>query len=88
MSEQQQELARVSTKLDDIVVRYCRTLLLCEESEFIMKELSQFVAVITKGQAAPDSAGRILRNLRQRGVVSYEVVSRSQSRYRVLGVTK
>ena len=35
------------------------------------------------GEVAPDSAGRILRDLRQRKVVAYEVVNRAKSLYRV-----
>lgn len=37
---------------------------------------------------APDSAGRILRLLRQKGVIDYVVVNRGQSHYRLVDVPK
>ena len=36
------------------------------------------------GETAPGSADRVLRDLRQRGSIDYEVVSRRSSLYRVL----
>jgi hypothetical protein len=39
------------------------------------------------GEVAPDSASRILRDLRQQGVVAYELVSRAKSLYRITAVS-
>lgn len=36
------------------------------------------------GEVAPGSPDRILRDLRQRGVVAYELVNRAKSLYRVV----
>lgn len=80
---QQLELTRVSTHISAVVMAWCRAHV---EREFLMKDLAKFVADNTKGYSAPDSAGRILRDLRQNGFVSYEVVNRRQSLYHVSAV--
>ncbi len=48
--------------------------------QFHMEELRQWIGA----DAAPDSAGRILRLLRQRGVIDYKVANRAQSLYEIL----
>jgi len=50
-------------------------------SEFFMSELGAWVKA--RVPTAPDSPSRILRELRRQGVLDYEVVDRSKSRYRV-----
>ncbi|MBI5646665.1 MAG: hypothetical protein HY962_07010 [Ignavibacteriae bacterium] len=47
---------------------------------FHLSELAEYVRTRC-GTVAPDSAGRILRALRKRGVVDYHVVSRAESLY-------
>lgn len=80
---QQLELARVDSHIHSLVLNYCRAHV---GRHFYMKDLARFVYESTKGMTAPDSAGRILRDLRQRGVVRYDVVNRSKSLYRVVEV--
>ena len=50
--------------------------------EFHVEALRKYVA--DRHQVAPASPDRVLRSLRQDGVIDYEVVSRRQSLYRVL----
>ena len=47
---------------------------------FSMRELTDYVCA--QHDIAPDSAGRILRDMNQRGEIGYELVSRPQSLYR------
>lgn len=54
---------------------------------FCASELRAYVARRC-GVTAPSSADRILRDLRQRAVVVYELISRSASLYRVVAVAQ
>lgn len=82
---QQLELARVSASIHRSVLVFCRAF---EGKEFLMRDLARYVSDNTKGYTAPDSAGRILRDLRQQGAVSYTVVNRRSSLYRIDGVSR
>lgn len=79
--EQRAELARVEGSIGDAVLAFARERL-ASGGDFRMEELR---ARLGDGHA-PDSAGRILRLLRQQGALAYEVVSRSESLYRVTEV--
>ena len=74
------ELARVSERIEDVIIRFCRT-----HTEFHADDLRAEVAA--RCQIAPASADRVLRDLRQRGQVDYEVVSRRDSLYLVNSVS-
>lgn len=52
--------------------------------QFSMVELTEYVRA--RHSIAPDSAGRILRDMNQRGEIAYQLVSRSKSLYRVVSV--
>lgn len=73
-------LERVSSRIGAAVLEFCR-----EHKTFHAGELHRHVEVKT-GVSAPASADRILRDLRQRGVVNYRVVSRRESLYEVTEV--
>lgn len=79
MSEQDDNLARVSTKIAPVVLRFCRKRWRRGEPEFHMEELVKFVK--NRTQIAPDSPSRILRKLRLDKRIDYNVVSRSESLY-------
>lgn len=83
---QQANLERVSQNIARLVADFCRGRFGEGRAEFRMADLTAFVNA--RSTIAPDSAGRILRDLRRRRVVSYEVVSRSQSLYRITGVNE
>lgn len=78
--EQAENLERVSSRIALAIIRFCQG-----RKRFHMDELRAWVVSET-GIAAPDSAGRILRYLRQRGVIDYWVVDRRASLYEVLSV--
>lgn len=83
-SIQAQNLQRVSANIAAYVLRF-----VCERgvgAEFHMSDLTNYVRNLTG--IAPDSAGRILRDLRQRGAIGYEVVSRKDSRYRITAIAE
>lgn len=77
--EQSVELERVSSRISRFVVEFFELLEI--GSQFHAADLKQFVA--DKDQSvAPGSPDRIMRDLRKRGIINYELVSRSQSLYR------
>lgn len=77
----QAHLARVSSKIGDAILAFCRG-----RTQFHMQELVD--GVQDDGAAiAPDSASRILRDLRAKGVLNYRVLSRRNSHYELLPLT-
>lgn len=83
-AEQRANLVRVSNNIADIVTNFCRERLDEGQAEFYMTDLMRYAN--DRSTVAPDSAGRILRDLRRQKVIDYTVVSRSQSLYRITGV--
>jgi len=83
MSQQQLELERVSARIAAVLIQFCRTR---QGKMFHADDLRQYV-MRNVGCIAPGSADRILRHLRQRGVIDYRVISRSDSLYLVERVT-
>lgn len=75
-------LSRVSDRIAEVVVEFCAERIETGRAEFHMDELREAVR-LRVGPVAPDSPGRILRDLRWTGRVEYQVVSRKDSRYRV-----
>jgi hypothetical protein len=84
VSEQTENLERVSARIGGSIVSFCRRRIDNGDRTFHMIDLTEWVSSIHP--IAPDSAGRILRDLRQRGKVRYRLLSRSQSWYEVLDV--
>ena len=81
-ARQRHEIARVAARISAAVCDYLAEL--GAGGEFHLAELT--AAVLLKvGTAAPDSPGRILRQLRRRGSLAYTVVDRPASRYRFDG---
>lgn len=80
------ELERVGGKISDAVLAFCRRHYRYAGTtpsilEFHLEDLASSVRSATG--IAPDSPGRILRDLRQRGHVRYTVLSRKDSLYRI-----
>ena len=73
-------LDRVSSRIGAAVLDFCQA-----HRQFHAGELHRHVEDAT-GVSAPASADRILRDLRQRGVLKYRVVSRRESLYEVVEV--
>lgn len=80
--EQEEHLDRVLSRIEDPIVRFCET-----HPTFHADELRRFV-VQESGTAAPGSSDRILRQLRQQGVIDYVVTNRRESLYRVISVNR
>lgn len=78
-SEQGQQLARVESKLGAFIITWCQAHLAAGQPRFHLAELAEDVECQFGG--APDSASRILRQLRARGHIAYRVVDRRASLY-------
>ena len=77
------QLERVTTGIGYLVLAFCRDRV---GQEFHMGALLAYVNRNAGGYVAPGSPDRILRALRKGGRVDYEVVSRSESLYRIKAV--
>lgn len=75
-----QNLDRVTRSISDTIVDFCIARKKVGLPQFHMAELSKFVSD-DGHEVAPDSAGRVLRSLRQCGVVEYSLKSRRDSLY-------
>lgn len=82
MGEQKENIERVSKKIGDWIFDFCRERMKEGRYEFYMNQLSQYVA--DRVATTYDSCSRILRMLKGKGVLLYEVVSRKDSLYRLL----
>lgn len=78
-SEQGEHLERVRSKIARSVLAFCR-----DNEWFHAQELRDHVVADTL--VAPASPDRILRDLRQRGLLNYEVIDRRASYYHVISV--
>ena len=81
MNEQRENIERVTDAIANHVTAFLNARL---NQEFHVEDLRRYVYENVKGYVAPASPDRILRDLRQRKQVNYEVVSRSKSLYRAL----
>lgn len=82
-SEQQRNLERVTERIGRAVKGFCEALKTKDSKQFHAEDLRNFVRAHC-GHTAPGSADRILRHLRQEGLVHYKVVSRKGSLYELL----
>jgi hypothetical protein len=82
-----EHLYRVTDRIAPHIIQFWEDKLDSDDPEFHMDELLNHVDrnVIA---VAPDSPGRIMRDLRQHRLVNYEVVNRRQSLYRALPVAQ
>ena len=75
---QQQHLESVSHRIGGAILEFFDAL---DGQQFSSGALHEWVEA-KAGRIAPGSADRVMRDLKQRGVISYTLVSRSQSLYR------
>lgn len=78
MNSDHQERARVRSRIGSLIMEFCSP-----NRIFHMDDLARWVKCWEGNHIAPDSPGRILRQLRQQKLLNYTVVSRSKSLYRV-----
>ena len=88
MSSDPQERARVRSRIGALIMEFCTERVKHFEGTFFMEELRVYIDRKLAGCIAPDSPGRILRQLRQKGELNYIVLFRSQSLYRVVPVER
>ncbi len=79
--DQQTNLARVSGRIAALVIAFMES-----HDTFTAGDLQAYVR--EHEPSAPDSAGRVMRMLRAKGLVNYEVVSRAESKYRTVKVNQ
>ena len=74
-------------RVNSAISRYVRAFIEQHSGqEFHVEQLRKFIFENVNGYVAPASPDRILRDLRQKGVINYVVVSRSQSLYKSIPV--
>ena len=88
-STDSQERARVRSRIGKLILEFCHFQFgTFADAEFYMEDLRGYVEKRVQGAIAPDSPGRILRQLRQQRQLNYKVISRSKSLYRVVPVER
>lgn len=85
---QERELERVSQRIEPAVYAFLRRRLASSRDRFHMEELLDFVLHVPEIKVAPASPDRILRSMRQKGVIDYQVLDRAKSLYRIKGVQR
>jgi hypothetical protein len=90
MIEQTQQLNRVAATTKDAILEFMKARLASEDPTFTSDQLRFYVTNNVVGKVSPSSADRVLRLLRQQGMVDYYVVNRGRSLYKAvpLGTTK
>ncbi len=83
--EQQENIRRVSEVISGLVLDFYRTTL-ASGQPWHMEDLTLHVS--SRTSIAPDSAGRILGSLRQKGYLNYRVLSRSESLHESMSVSR
>lgn len=81
--QQIQQVERVGGRIGLDIITFLRHRVSLGAVAFRMETLRQYIET-TGNASAPDSAGRILRLLRQNGIINYKVVNRRQSLYEVV----
>lgn len=84
MDDQEENIQRVRAKIGELILGFARARAAIGAMDFRADELRRYVLAAVP--TAPDSAGRILRDLRHERKLDYIVVSRKDSHYRLLWV--
>lgn len=84
-TDQPAQLERVSIRIGETIVSFCRRVMQTADRSFHMDELLAEVSAAC-GKVAPGSPDRVLRDLRAKCRISYRVISRRASLYAVEGV--
>jgi hypothetical protein len=83
MSEQGDNLDRVTARIGVAIVTYFKLKELACQSDYHVEDLRVYVRQRV-GMIAPGSADRVMRALRQDGIINYKCLRRSESLYRIL----
>jgi hypothetical protein len=86
MLEQTQQLNRVAATTKDAILAFIKQRLADTENNgaFTADQLRFYVNNNVTGGVSPSSADRVLRMLRQQGLIDYCVLNRGKSLYRAL----
>ena len=89
VTSDREERARVRSRIGKLILEFCwelqaRPSMSSHNDEFHMEELRRWVEERVGGKIAPDSPGRVLRELRRKGFINYRVVNRSRSLYQLV----
>lgn len=79
------ERGRVYSRIAPVILEFSELHATKGRRDFHVEDLRKFVRARVPGEIAPDSPGRILRELRQVGRLDYIIVNRRQSHYRFCG---
>ncbi len=82
MTEQTQQLNRVAATTKDAILDFMKARLASGDPTFTSDQLRFYVTNNVVGKVSPSSADRVLRLLRQQGMVDYYVVNRGRSLYK------
>ncbi len=85
MKQQDKQLQRVVPKLQDVIIQFLKRKLKTIKQEFHAGELCIY-CLNKVNDIAPDSVSRVMRELRKRGIIDYEVIDRKNSLYLIIGV--
>jgi hypothetical protein len=81
MNEQSEQLTRVNSAIAIFVEAFVSS-----HTTWHVSDLQRYVFDRVDGYVAPASPDRILRDLRQKKVIDYEVVNRRKSLYRTIAM--
>jgi|RifCSP16_1_1023843.scaffolds.fasta_scaffold00528_13 hypothetical protein len=73
---------QVETSIAAVIKSFCEDALRSGVVDFTMSDLLEYVKACVPG-TAPDTAGEVLKGMKQRGEINFVLVSRSGSHYRV-----
>lgn len=85
-AEQQENLDRVRSRIRAAIENFFVHCIETGQRIFHADDLRRAVAHEIGGFVAPGSPDRVMRDLRQKGIIGYRVLSRSESLYEVLWI--
>lgn len=75
------EFVRVRDRIADLILTFCQN-----NWAFRADDLRTYISNMVGGAVAPGSPDRILRDLRQRGLIDYRVTNRRASSYEIISI--
>lgn len=80
MSQQDDNLDRVSARIGAAILEFYWLRTEAGQPEFHVEDLRRHVNA-TVGMTAPGSSDRVMRDLRQKGIIFYKLLNRAESLY-------
>jgi hypothetical protein len=79
---QDENLRRVTARIGGTILKWWRERIQYGWLDFHVEELREYVTQ-SVGEVAPGSPDRVMRDLRQKGVIHYKVLARAESLYQI-----